>query len=315
MKEIYLAGGCFWGTEKYFKHIPGVVATDVGYANGNTENPSYEEVCRLGTGHAEAVRVEYDPGTISLSHLLSMYFDIIDPLSVNRQGNDIGSQYRTGIYYIDEEDGPVIRKMLDTLQKKFDRPLAIETEPLENYYLAETYHQNYLNKNPEGYCHIGPSAFEKASGAVVDPSLYERPTDAEIRNRLSELEYRVAMENGTEPSYHNEYHNFFKPGIYVDVVTGEPLFSSADKFDACGWPSFTKPIDPSAVNEKLDLSHNMIRDEVRSRVGDIHLGHVFDHGPKDKGGRRYCINSASLRFVPKDEMEANGYGKYIKLIK
>jgi len=296
MKEIYLAGGCFWGTEKYLKSLPGIKKTDVGYANGRTENPSYEDVCHRNTGHAETVRVEYAPEEISLTH-------------------DIGSQYRTGIYYVDPEDESIIRAAVSKLQEKYDKPIAIEVKPLENYYLAEEYHQDYLTKNPGGYCHIGADAFDKASQALVDPSEYKVPDDAELKDRLTGLQYRVTRENGTEPPYHNEFHDQFSPGIYVDIITGEPLFTSSDKFEACGWPSFSKPLDPSVISTKRDLSHGMVREEVRSRVGDSHLGHVFPDGPKEAGGLRYCINSAALRFIPKGEMESQGYGKYLHLVK
>lgn len=169
-KEIYLAGGCFWGTEKYLSGIKGIVNTDVGYANGNTENPSYEEVCRNNTGHAETVRVVYDPGEIRLSFVLDLYYDVINPTSVNRQGGDIGTQYRTGIYYVYEEDKEIIEDSIKELQKKYDKPIAIEVLPLKNYYLAEEYHQKYLDKNPSGYCHIGTDKFEKAKLAI-DPTV------------------------------------------------------------------------------------------------------------------------------------------------
>ncbi len=162
LKEIYLAGGCFWGTEKYLSCIQGIVKTDVGYANGNTENPTYQEVCHNNTGHAETVRVFYDPSQIRLEFILSLYYDVINPTSMNRQGNDIGSQYRTGIYYVDDNDVEVIKKSLEELQTKYDKPIAIELLPLQNYYLAEEYHQKYLDKNPEGYCHIGSHKFEQA---------------------------------------------------------------------------------------------------------------------------------------------------------
>ncbi len=165
LKEIYLAGGCFWGTEKYLSCIQGIVKTDVGYANGNTENPTYQEVCHNNTGHAETVRVFYDPAQIRLEFILHLYYDVINPTSVNRQGNDIGSQYRTGIYYVDDSDVAVIKKSLEELQAKYDKPIAIELLPLRNYYLAEEYHQKYLDKNPEGYCHIGSHKFEQARQA------------------------------------------------------------------------------------------------------------------------------------------------------
>jgi peptide methionine sulfoxide reductase msrA/msrB len=312
-KTIYLAGGCFWGVEQYLKSLPGVAYTQVGYANGKTENPSYEDVCYKGTGHAEAVRVEYDPAIITLAHILHMFFDIIDPTSLNRQGNDMGPQYRSAVYYVDQEDEPIIRAAIARLQKKYDRPIAIQVGPLENYCAAEDYHQDYLMKNPAGYCHIGPDAFEKAAKALVDPSEYSPPDETKLKNRLTPLQYKVVREDGTEPPYQNEFHDHYEAGIYVDIATGEPLFSSSDKFEACGWPSFSKPIDPSVVRSSLDLTHGMTRDEVRSRVGDSHLGHVFGDGQEETGGLRYCINSAALRFIPKAKMKEEGYEKYIIL--
>ena len=315
MKEIYLAGGCFWGLEKYLGNIPGVIGTEVGYANGRTEGPTYEEVCRMNTGHAEAVKVEYDSARISLLGLLELFYKVIDPTTLNRQGNDVGSQYRTGIYFVDPEDEAAIRQSIERLKKKHAKPIAIEIKTLQNFYTAEEYHQNYLEKNPGGYCHIRTEYFELAKEALVDPFAYSAPEPEAIKEKLKPDQYDVAMKNGTEPPYQNEYWDNFKEGIYVDITTGEPLFLSKDKFEACGWPSFSRPIDPDTVKAKKDISHGMIREEVRSRVGDIHLGHVFDDGPAEAGGLRYCINSASLRFIPKDQMEEEGYGKYIELLK
>lgn len=314
-KEIYLAGGCFWGVEKYLNAIHGVVETDVGYANGDTENPTYEEVCSGNTGHTEAVRVKYRPSIVSLSYILSLYFEVINPTSVNRQGFDIGSQYRTGIYFTDPKDEHIIKEEINKLQKKYDDPIAIEVELLRNYYLAEQHHQDYLEKNPSGYCHIGKESFEKAKNSIVNPMEYTMPSDEEIRSTLTDAQYKVAKENATEPPFQNEYWDHFSPGIYVDIVTGEPLFSWKDKFESSsGWPSFSDVMDPSVVRNKNDLSHGMIRREVRSRVGDTHLGHVFTDGPKKTGGLRYCINSASIRFIPKDKMKEEGYEKYIPFI-
>lgn len=169
-KEIYLAGGCFWGTEKYFANINGVIETDVGYANGHIENPTYEEVCRGDTGHTETVRVVYDPQIVSLGFILELYYEVIDPISINRQGGDVGPQYRTGIYYVDNDDKDIIFKSIKELQTKYIEPIGIEVMGLENYYTAEEYHQKYLDKNPKGYCHIGPEKFKKAKKAA-DPSL------------------------------------------------------------------------------------------------------------------------------------------------
>jgi len=309
MSEIYLAGGCFWGLEKYMKSVRGVLSTEAGYANGKYENPGYEEVCGGDTGHAETVKVEYDAGTVPLGFLLSLYFEAIDPTAVNRQGCDRGIQYRTGIYYTDPDDLPVIERAIEGLQKGYDRPIAVEVKPLINFSPAEEYHQDYLGKNPGGYCHIGPALFEKAASARVDPGKYSAADREKLRETLTETQYEVTQHAATEPPFKNDFWNHREDGIYVDVTTGEPLFSSKDKFDSgCGWPSFTKPIDPLTVNEKKDFSYGMIRTEVKSRVGGAHLGHVFDDGPRESGGLRYCINSASLRFVPRENMEKEGYG-------
>lgn len=310
-KEIYLAGGCFWGMEKYLASIKGVLATDVGYANGVIEHPTYEQVCTGSFGFAETVRLTYDPGVAPLPFLLGLYFDVIDPTLVNRQGGDRGLQYRTGIYYTDSADEPTIRAELDTLAARLPAPVAVELKPLQNYYSAEEYHQDYLDKNPGGYCHIGPAKFEHAKNSVYTPKReYKKPGQDELRTRLTPEQYRVTQEAGTEAPFRGEYWDKFEEGIYVDVTTGQPLFVSADKFESgCGWPSFSKPIDGVSVKEREDTSHGMFRTEVRSDAGDAHLGHVFTDGPRELGGLRYCINSASLRFIPKAEMEAKGYGE------
>lgn len=309
MAEIYLAGGCFWGLEKYLQSIRGVQSTEVGYANGRTHNPTYEQVCHDHTGHAETVKVVYDPARIPLEFLLSLFFEAIDPTAVNRQGNDVGEQYRTGIYYTDSTDIPNIERALKRLQKKIGKPVAIELRLLENFTKAEEYHQKYLDKNPGGYCHIHPGMFARAATAVVPPAYDKRER---LRESLTPVQYDVTQNAATEPPFRNEYWSHHQKGIYVDVTTGEPLFLSTDKFDSgCGWPSFSKPIDPYVVNQKTDHTHGMVRTEVRSRSGNAHLGHVFDDGPEELGGLRYCINSASLRFIPAEEMEREGYG-YLK---
>lgn len=313
MAVIYLAGGCFWGTEKYLSLIKGVQSTEVGYANGSTDNPTYEEVCS-GSGHVEVVKVEYDEEIIPLSYLLDLFYESINPVSVNRQGGDSGIQYRTGIYYVNEKDREIINNSIETLQKRYNKPIAIEVKPLENYYRAEEYHQKYLDKNPDGYCHIGIGTLQKAAEAVVNPTLYSKLDGSIMREKLTGMQYAVTQENATEPPFRNEFDRHFEEGIYTDIVTGEPLFFSKDKFDSgCGWPSFSKPIDPNVIREKTDDTHGMIRTEVRSRVGDSHLGHVFEDGIPDKGGLRYCINSAALRFIPKEEMKQQGYGYLLRL--
>lgn len=333
---IYLAGGCFWGTEHFMKMVHGVVNAEVGYANSNVPDPSYKEVCTGRTGAAETVMVEYDPQEVSLPFLLSLYYQTIDPTSLNKQGNDRGTQYRTGIYYTDPSELPVIEKSLEQLQAHYSKPLAIEVVPLKNFYPAEDYHQDYLDKNPGGYCHINPGLFRMAK-EVRDTTLlkqqenvshnsnnktpsmekeYTKPTDAELRKKLTPLQYEVTQNAATERPYSNEYNKEFRPGIYVDVVTGEPLFLSTDKFESgCGWPAFSKPITEDVIKNYRDTSHGMNRIEVRSKSGDSHLGHVFNDGPADKGGLRYCINSASLKFIPLSDMQKEGYGDLIPLVK
>lgn len=315
MSEIYLAGGCFWGTEQYLSSIRGVLSTQVGYANGNMEKPTYEDVCHRNTGHAEVVRVVYDPEILPLAFLLELYYESIDPVAVNRQGGDRGTQYRTGIYYVNDEDLPIIEHSIAQLKKRYADAIAIEVTPLRGFSPAEDYHQKYLDKNPGGYCHISKSLFEKAAKTVVNPTLYRAPDGDTLRQTLTKAQYEVTQNSATEPPFQNEFWNTFDPGIYVDITTGEPLFVSSDKFKSgCGWPSFSKPIDPGVTREKQDLSHGMHRTEVRSRAGNAHLGHVFTDGPRQTGGLRYCINSASLRFIPKEAMEREGYGYLLNLI-
>ena len=308
---IYLAGGCFWGLEAYMERIQGVTDAVSGYANGKGDTTNYQLL--HATDHAETVKVIYDPNKISLDKLLQYYFRVIDPTSINKQGNDRGRQYRTGIYYQNEQDKAVIEAALKTLQSKYQAPIQIEVEPLKNYVEAEEYHQDYLKKNPNGYCHID---IKKADEPLIDDKKYPKPSDAELKQKLTALQYDVTQGKHTERSFSNEYWDNFAPGIYVDITTGEPLFSSKDKFESgCGWPSFTKPIAAEVAEYQRDNSFNMTRIEVLSRSGHAHLGHVFDDGPRDKGGLRYCINSASIKFIPLDEMEKQGYGDLIPFVK
>jgi len=310
LREIFFAGGCFWGVEAYFKRIFGVVEVTVGYANGKTQKPTYYDIAT--TGHVEAVNVKYDSSRLTLKILLEYFFKIIEPTTLNKQGNDVGTQYRTGIYYVDDADLPIIKAAVENEQRKYEQSIVTEVLPLDNYYLAEEYHQEYLEKNPGGYCHID---FSKLSD-IIEQDLYTKPNEETIKQKLSALQYKVTQENGTEPPFMNEYWDNHKKGIYVDIVTGEPLFISTDKFDSgCGWPSFTRPINSDNIIEKRDTTHGMVRTEVRSNVGKSHLGHVFDDGPIEEGGLRYCINSAALRFIPIEEMETSGYGEYLSLIK
>lgn len=319
---IYFAGGCFWGTEHFFKQIDGVIDTEVGYANSVIPSPTYQQVCSGATMAAEGVRVVYDTARVDLPFLIQLYLMTIDPTSVNRQGNDRGTQYRTGIYYTTPAQQRVALAELQKEGALHSAPIAVEVKPLQNFYPAEDYHQDYLDNNPGGYCHIDPRLFEIARRAhrpkdvEVDSTAYARPSDTELRQRLTPEQYAVTQQSATEAPYRNEYYLEHRPGIYVDVTTGEPLFLSTDKFDSgCGWPSFSRPISAEVIEERHDSSHGMERTEVRSRVGDAHLGHVFPDGPKSSGGLRYCINSASLRFIPLADMARQGYSAYIPYVK
>jgi peptide methionine sulfoxide reductase msrA/msrB len=325
LRSIHVAGGCFWGVEAYMARIPGVADAMSGYANGHTDHPTYEDVCRRDTGHTEAVHVLYDPDRVSLKTLLEAYLLIIDPTLLNRQGNDIGTQYRTGIYTETEADAKVAREVLDEERGRHSRRVVTELEPLRNWTKAEDYHQDYLEKNPDGYCHVdfgkllAIPALAPVVAPVAAPTLaplpWRRPTDAELAAGLTTLQVSVLRDAATEPPFRNEYWDEHRAGLYVDRGTGEPLFSSSDKFDSgCGWPSFTRPVDEASVLAKDDLTLGMRRTEVRSRAGDFHLGHVFDDGPKARGGLRYCINSAAVRFVPLKDMEREGYGAYRKYV-
>ena len=341
---IYLAGGCFWGLEAFLQRLPGVCATEVGYANGAFQNPSYAEVCTGATGHTETVRVTYDPRIIPTEVLLMGFFSVIDPTALNRQGNDVGTQYRSGIYWDDPADERVVRAVRARVQAAYDVPVVTEIGPLRGFYPAEAYHQDYLTKHPDGYCHIRPGAaqafieqvglvegqpFEdglaahaaasQASsghpGALIRGHGYHPRSDEELQRTLTREQYQVVRHGATERPFSSPYDQRFEPGVYVDVTSGEPLFLSNDKFDAgCGWPSFAQPIAPDVLCERLDTTHDMVRTEVRSRAGDAHLGHVFTDGPAETGGLRYCINGAALRFVPRDRMEDEGYGYLLPFV-
>ena len=309
-KKIYLAGGCFWGTEHLFSLVDGVVKTAVGYANSNVANPSYEMVRTGDTGAAETVEVIYDDTMVGLSELLVIYFRSIDPLSLNRQGGDVGTQYRTGIYYVDTDDLPVIEAVVATIQRRHSQPLAVEVMPLKNFYPAEQYHQEYLYKNPGGYCHVDPELFREMKAKKA-----QRKEKIELRERLTPLQWEVTQNGATERPFVNEYDHEFRPGIYVDITDGTPLFISAKKYDSgCGWPAFTRPITQDLITELPEYSFGRTRTEVRSASSGAHLGHVFPDGPAEDGGLRYCINSAALKFIPLAEMEEAGYGNYIPLI-
>ena len=307
-KEIYLAGGCFWGTQAYFDRIDGVLKTEVGYANGIGENPTYEQVSTGATGYAETTKIIFNSEKINLYQILEHYFRTINPTSLNKQGGDIGTQYRTGIYTQNLDDRQVVQDFFELVKNNYDKEIVVEDKLLKNYYVAEAYHQKYLEKNPGGYCHVDLSLVDKDTEIMK----YVKPSDQEIKDKLTKEQYEITQNSDTEMPFSSEYDNFYEKGIYVDIVTGQPLFASTDKFDSgCGWPSFSKPIEENGINYFEDNTIiNRRRVEVKSKSGDTHLGHVFNDGPKELGGLRYCINGASLRFIPLDKMDEEGYGKY-----